>query len=276
MEEIKDLRIGVVGGGVVGRAVARCWLEWVKEVCVFDVLRERSTHSLFKVLECDLVFVCLPTPQVEGGMGYDLSAIENFFYVGNCAKTNLVLRSTVSIGTTRKLRLKYDLPSIVHSPEFLTARCSVTDAQMPARNIIGGPPCRANSLLTDMYRQRFPGIPLIHCGSEESEAIKLFTNGFFAVKLAYFNEIRAVADKLGLDWDVVIQGILTDGRIAHAHTRVPGHDGKYGFSGGCLPKDLASLIATIQETLGEDGAPVTKGAYQRNLADRVRKVSHDD
>lgn len=120
-------------------------------------------------------------------------------------------------------------------------------------------------MLNRLYKSRFPGVPLYMMTSDESEAVKLFTNGFFAVKIAFFNEVRALADKLGLDWERVLGGVLSDGRISHNHTQVPGPDGQRGFGGACLPKDLANLIQCLYDA--ETSSPylsVCNSARMRN------------
>jgi UDP-glucose 6-dehydrogenase len=270
------MRIGIIGGGTVGRATARTWLEHCEEVRVWDKLKERGTsHSLGEICKCDLVFICLPETELD-----TLFSDNAGFDTKPPIPTNFVLKSTVPIGTTRRLREQYGLTNLVHSPEFLTARCAAADAQLPSQLIIGGPydydnKCcqglRVVSQLLPLYRRRFPGVPIREMSSDESEAVKLFTNSFFAVKVAYFNEISSLAEKLGLDWQRVIEGMLGDGRIAHSHTKVPGPDGKYGFGGACLPKDLAMLWSTIDRA----GLPmdVTYGAWARNDdVDRRREV----
>lgn len=232
------MKIGVIGGGTVGRAAARAYLEHVEEVRVWDVVPERGTSILPEVLACDLVFVCVPEHAVEPLVAR---------FPPESHDVRLVLKSTVPIGTTSFLGEKYGLSNLVHSPEFLTERCAVTDAQLPARNLIGiqksGSGVGAGALaLRRLYETRFPHVP-IHVGySEETEAVKLFQNAFFAVKVSFWNEMKGIADRLGLDWDRVLNGILADGRIHPSHTQVPGPDGKRGFGGKCLPKDLVALI----------------------------------
>jgi UDPglucose 6-dehydrogenase len=239
------MRVGIVGAGVVGGATARAFLEHA-EVRVYDALPERRTHPLFEVLASDVIFICLPTPQSEDGLACDLSAVEAFFASVKGSRANFVLRSTVPIGTTRRLREKYGLTGLVHSPEFLTARTAVVDAQLPARNIVGGVPgpggCACEELLEGLYRRRFPGVPVLRMTSDESEFVKLGLNGFFTTKVVYFTHLYLLARQLGLDWDRVIGGVLSDGRVAHAHARVPGGENRIGAGGNCLPKDLANLV----------------------------------
>lgn len=276
---MKNLVIGVVGGGVVGRATARTYLEHVEEVRVWDVVKERSTHAYLDGLAlADVVFVCLPTPQIKDSLKLDLDCVEQFFsqVPRPLLGANFVLRSTVPIGTTRYLVEKYRLPNLVYSPEFLTSRCAVTDAQIPSRNIIGFPVASewvetSWAKVVDLYQRRFPGVPNYLMSSDESEAVKLFQNSFFATKVAFWNECRTLADKLGLDWERVMEGILSDGRISPSHTQVPGPDGKRGFGGTCLPKDLSCLVSQLLESVLP--ATVTSAAALRNKT-YDRRESH--
>lgn len=275
---MREMTIGVIGGGVVGQATACCYLEHVKEVCVADVRTVRSTHSLGGVLKCDLIFVCLPTPQ-KAGMGLDCSALDDFFKgtfpgpfgeygeLENHTNANFVLRSTVPIGTTRRLRDQYGLTNLVHSPEFLTARCAMTDAMIPARNIIG---CDMSidyfdgcaSVLSSLYMSRFPGTPVILMTSDESESVKLMQNGYFAAQVSLWNELRSLADKLGLAWDVIRSALLADPRVSQQGSQVPGHDGKCGWGGACLPKDVSQLLAHFHEA--KLPASVLDAVWERN------------
>lgn len=286
---MKNLTIGVVGGGVVGNATARSYLEFVRKVMVYDKVPERSTCALGELLnESEIIFVTLPTPTDNSGLGLDVSAIEGFFsYVasGESAsdgekwrEKNFILRSTVPIGTTRRLAEEYGLPNLVHSPEFLTARCAMVDAMIPARNVVGHPVeimkdgnwgilCGS---LANLYEKRFPGIEIHEVTSEESEAVKLFQNGFFATKISYWNECRTLADKIGLDWESVMVAILADGRIHPSHTQVPGPDGQYGFGGSCLPKDTLQLLLELDRNGLR--ADVTSAAILRNGYDRMESV----
>jgi len=252
--------IGVVGGGVVGHATARSFMEWA-EVRVYDRDPAKRTHTELVTLESDLVFVCLP----EGKVSDWFTGLNVF---GGYQYRNFVIKSTVPIGTTRKVA-GMGFKTVVHSPEFLTARCAVTDAQLPSRNVVG---LTGNGFNAPEYRdllsRRFPGVPVLTMSSDESEAVKIIQNAFFAVKVAFFNEAEELCDKLGLDWETVHDAILADGRIAHSHTRVPGPDGRFGFGGACLPKDLNQFIkCSVDAGLFP---LVSQGAAVRNEGDRER------
>ena len=264
--------LGVVGGGVVGHATARSFMEHT-EVRVYDVVAARRTHGMVETLECDLIFLCLPTPQ-DGNGDCDVSAVEDFCTLLSDSKPdgNYVLKSTVPIGTTRRLAREHGLANLVHSPEFLTARCAVTDAQLPARNIIGSPyrdrMSDAGHLLRELYLERFPGVSIYVMSSDESEAVKLAQNGFFAVKVAYWNEIYRMCRRDGLDWGRVREAVLADGRIAHAHTSVPGQGGLTGFGGACLPSGF-TLRAKDGRLIPIETATVGIEAYSTDCKCRV-------
>lgn len=271
------MKIGIVGNGVVGSATGKVFAEG-HDVRVYDKDPGRCSNRLADVLASDLVFVCLPTPQQADSLECDLSVLEDFFALAT-PHADYVLRSTVPIGTTRRLGAKYGLRGIVHSPEFLTARTADQDAANPPQLLVGSRCYReGNSIAADetacrlatLYRERFPGVPIRYMDCEETEAVKLFLNGFFAAKVAYFNEINTLAERLGLDWEIVVSAMIADGRVGGEHTRVPGPDGRYGFGGACLPKDLMSLVTHYWKHRVVGGAPVCLAALQRNPSDRNR------
>jgi UDPglucose 6-dehydrogenase len=103
--------------------------------------------------------------------------------------------------------------------------------------------------------------------SNESEFVKYACNCFFATKVMYFNEIKLLADKMNLEWEIIMQGILSDGRISQSHANVPGHDGDNGFGGTCFPKDINAFIKTMENTGIEP--MVMKSVWQQNK--KVRK-----
>lgn len=279
-----DVRLGVVGGGVVGSALARAFVEYVREVRVYDIRKEKATHSVDDALASDVVFICLPTPQREGSLECNTDVIEDFLNgVGGSAKyrnANLVIRSTVPIGFTRRMREEYGLANLCHSPEFLTARVALIDAQMPGRNIIGipkGAPFfggegynRIGTPLRDLYLARWPHVPIHVMRSDESEAVKLYTNTFFAEKVSAFNEFQHDAALRGLDWQAVRAAILAGGCIHPSHTVVPGPvSGEFGYGGACLVKDTANFIDCAIKAGGEPA--VAMAAHTRNQTiDRKR------
>jgi UDPglucose 6-dehydrogenase len=102
--------------------------------------------------------------------------------------------------------------------------------------------------------------------SDESEFVKYAANCFFATKVMFFNEMLLLAEKKGLNWKKIEEGVMSDGRIAKSHFQVPGHDGDKGFGGTCFPKDINALIKTF-EAEGLD-PKVLKAVWEQNKAIR--------
>ena len=246
-------KVGIIGNGFVGNAVYQNVRDKA-ETKVYDVDRNRSLNTFEEVLQQEYIFVCVPTPMKKDG-SCDLSILEKLFEdISNkdlelFEERTFIIKSTVPIGTTKKLVEKYPLLWIVHNPEFLTARNAVNDLETADRTIIGG-----DSLLTGRVSKLYWGYVYygqdpenIQCSSDESEAIKYFSNVFLAYKVAYFNKVYDVCEKLGMDYKNLRRGITTDPRIGKSHTQVPGIDRDRGFGGTCFPKDLNSLIHQMDE-----------------------------
>ena len=239
--------IGVVGNGFVGGAIVQGFSTF-NDVFVYDKDPKNSVNTLEEVLDCNYVFVCLPTPMTsaEGGE-CNLSIIEDFFSgIEYNPDQIFIIKSTVPVGTTKRLQNEYNLPNIVHCPEFLTARTARLDFICASRIIIGGH-SSYTSKVKSLLEERFPGTSVITTTSDESELIKYASNCFFATKIMFFNEINLLCDELNLNWDTVIRGIISDGRIGQSHFQVPGHDGEMGFGGACFPKDINAMIKTMEE-----------------------------
>lgn len=269
--------LGVIGGGVLGRAVSRGFMEHL-EVRVHDQVKQRATHAIEECAIADIVMICLPTPANSDGK-CDTGAIDRFLHQAYSEEwwrkdSCYVVRSTVPIGYTQgqASMYLYGRP-LLHSPEFLTARCALADFQVPARNIIGVPlhytgiEDRPLERLRDLYEKRFPGVLIHEMSSNESELVKLACNSFFAAKVTLFNLFAEIAAAHCLSWDSVRAGIMSDGRIAHAHTAVPGPDGKAGWGGACLGKDLADLFHSA--TAAGVDAGLLRDVLERNARTRA-------
>ena len=255
--------IGIVGNGFVGNAVYQNLRDKV-DCKVYDVDKNRSLNTLGEVILQDFIFVCLPTPMREGGE-CDLSILDNFFdNLPEHVIGTFIIKSTVPVGTTKKYSERHN---VIHNPEFLTARNAVADFANSERNIVGGDMELCSEFVT-FFDQHFPNIPSFITTSDESEAIKYFSNTFLAYKVAYFNKIYDLCQAVGMDYDTVCEGVTADSRIGKSHTKVPGIDNDRGFGGTCFPKDLNSLIVQM-ESHGVN-ADMLKEVWQYNK--QIRKV----
>ena len=255
--------IGIVGNGFVGNAVYQN-LRDKAECKVFDLDKNRSLNTLEEVINQDFIFVCLPTPMKMDG-SCDLSILDKFFDdLPDLLTGTFVIKSTVPIGTTKKYTERHN---VIHNPEFLTARNAIEDYANAQRNIVGGD----EELCIDFIRffeQCFPEIPSIITSSDESEAIKYFSNTFLAYKVAYFNKIYDLCQVVGMDYDLVCEGVTADSRIGKSHTKVPGIDNDRGFGGTCFPKDINSLIKQMESH--NVNADMLKEVWKYN--EQIRKV----
>jgi UDPglucose 6-dehydrogenase len=242
------MKVGIIGNGFVGNAIYQNLKDKVENLFVFDIDKTKSISSYDETINSDIIFVCLPTPMKDKmGGECNLTYVEEFF---DSLPSNLsgifVIKSTVPIGTTKKLSNKRNDLRIIHNPEFLTARNSVEDFNSADRNIIGGD-ASLTKKLEDFYLNYFPHIQNILVTSEESESIKYFSNTYLSLKVAYFNLMYDLCEKIGMSFENVRNGVSLDKRIGTSHTFVPGVDGDRGFGGTCFPKDLNALKYTLEE-----------------------------
>ena len=270
-------KIGIIGNGFVGSSVSfgfspQTGCDGV-EIKIYDKDSSKSTHSLSEVLhQSDYIFVSVPTPSNKDG-SINLDIIHSLFKEMNSINENddsvILLRSTVTPGTTRELQEKYMYLNIIFNPEFLTERSAKLDFINQSRFILGGE-SKYTKKVADLYKWRFgQHIPVIETNYETAELIKYMNNTFFATKVSFMNEMKLVSDKVGANWEDCVDGFSLDGRVGHSHLNVPGPDGKMGYGGSCFPKDIQAMI-NFSNRLGVS-SNVLKGAWDTNLEVRPER-----
>jgi nucleotide sugar dehydrogenase len=269
-------KIGIIGRGFVGSAVEFGFSAQTgcdAEVRIYDKNPTKSTHTLEETVnKSDFIFLSVPTPSNPDGsmhLGILESALQDIQNV-NKRKDNIILiRSTVTPGTTTELCKKFTKTNIVFNPEFLTERSAKFDFINQSRFILGGRK-RNTGRVAELFRWRFgDSIPCIETNFNTAEMIKYMNNCFFATKVSFMNEMRTIADKCGVDWDMAVEGFVRDGRIGHTHLNVPGPDGKFGFGGSCFPKDVQAMI-DFGKTLGLH-LHTLEGVWNTNLKVRPER-----
>ena len=270
------VRIGVIGKGFVGTAVSHGFSHqtgYGADIKIYDKNPAKSQNSLEETVnESDYLFLSVPTPSAKDGT-IDLSIVESALESINNVNDNdnniVLLRSTVTPGTTESLQKKYPNLRFVFNPEFLTERSASFDFINQTRVILGGE-IENTEKVKKLYRDRFGEyLPVLQSSFQTAELIKYMNNLFFATKVSFLNEMKLLSDEIGADWDDAVEGFILDGRIGHSHISVPGPDGKFGFGGSCFPKDIQALI-----NFGEQNGiemNVLKGAWKTNLKVRPDK-----
>ena len=267
------MKIGIVGNGFVGSSVAFGFSPQTgcdAEVKIYDKDESKSTHTLYDTInDSDYIFLSVPTPSNQDG-SISLDIIDKVFEdIDNALdykKDNqpvILLRSTVTPGTTKKIQCKYPKMGIVFNPEFLTERSAKFDFINQSRFIVGGS-WGDTQRVKHLYQWRFgKSIPVITTNYETAELIKYMNNCFFATKVSFLNEMYQIAEKCGANWEEAVEGFVRDGRVGHSHMNVPGPDGKLGFGGSCFPKDIQAMM-NFADTLGVE-TNVLKGVWEKNL-----------
>jgi len=266
--------IGIIGNGFVGSSVAfgfspQCGCDGAV-VKIHDKDESKSLHSLEDVVNTsDYIFLSVPTPSNQDG-SISLDIIYNVFEEINNVidyeadnQPVILIRSTITPGTTSKIQIKYPRMHIVFNPEFLTERSAKFDFINQSRFIVGGS-WGNTTAVEQLYKWRFgESTPVIRTNYQTAELIKYMNNCFFATKVSFLNEMYQIAEKCGANWEEAVDGFVRDGRIGHSHMNVPGPDGKFGFGGSCFPKDIQAMI-NFADSLGAP-SNVLKGAWNTNL-----------
>lgn len=259
------MSVAIFGYGVVGSAQASVLNSLGVEYVIHDPPQGRMlpVNNHGKFTNVDLAFVCVPAPTMDDGT-VDATAIFNTLERLHDGST-AVIRSTILPGTTDSLQVCFPKLDIYFVPEFLTEATAVKDALEPKRLIIG----YSDTLLAKLFnylsgaeswplemrnvRDYFPEVGLVNwVPARDAEAAKYAANGFYALKVAFMNQMYEYVQACGGDWENVRSAIAIDPWTGRQHTDVH-HGGYRGYAGKCLPKDAAALLHAAQE----HGTPIT-------------------
>ncbi len=212
-----------------------------------DITAAPATDEAYR--DADFVFVAVPTNYDESTGGFDTSSVEEVIQAALARNedSTIVIRSTIPVGFTARMREKFHTDRIVFSPEFLRESRALEDSLRPSRIVIGDRDHRGEEVRDLLLASIETGnVPALLTGCEAAEAIKLLSHTYLAMRVAFFNEVDTLAEDRGLNAGEIIDGMGLDPRIGAEY-----NNPSFGYGGYCLPKDVKQTAAAFDGKAGD-------------------------
>ena len=258
----KDLLIGFIGQGFIGKNYADDFENRNYKIVRYDI--DSYSDNKDKIKEADIVLIAVPTPTTP--QGFDYSIVQEVLKLIGKGKI-AVIKSTLQLGTTRKLQELYPDITVMHSPEFLREVSAAEDAKKPNRNIVGIVDKENKDLYkkADLVMKTLAKAPYeLITNSEDAEMIKYGGNCFLYTKVIFMNIFYDLINKNNLDFETIKTALAADPRIGDSHLGVV-HDGGRGAGGHCFIKDFEAFIEMLDKNELSDQSKTAQEIRNLNL-----------